>query len=191
MERTIMAAAPFLSTDEYLATPETTQPAEVIYGTLRVADAPGVRHQQALCAFLLALAPHVRERRLGHVLLSPLDVIVDWKRALILQPDLVFISHARWKIQKQKIVGAPDMVLEVLSPDPRIGDLHERVNWFVQYGVREVWLLHQLNERFEILEARDGRVVQRQIFDYFTPLRSKVLPELTHTVGGILEAADF
>ena len=181
-----MSPAPALTTDEYLRTPETLQPTEVIYGALRVADAPAVRHQQALCAFLLALAPHVRDRRLGHVLLSPLDVIFDWDRALILQPDLVFVSHERWQVRREKIVGAPDMVLEVLSPHPRIGQLQERIEWFAQYGVREIWLLHQLDERFEILRVEDGRVATRGSFDYATAIGSGVLPDFRMRVEDIL-----
>jgi len=186
-----MAPAPYLTTDEYLRTPETSLPTEVVYGVLRVADAPAVRHQQAVCAFLLALAPHVRERRLGHVLLSPLDVILDWERALTLQPDLVYVSHERWKIQKEKIVGAPDMVLEVLSPNPRVGDLNARLNWFAQYGVREIWLLHQISERFEILHASGGRIAARRVYDYLTPVRSTVFPDLSMSVADILNAGDF
>ena len=185
-----MTPAPFLTTDAHLATPETSRPVEVVYGALRVADAPTVRHKQAVCAFLLALSPHVRKRGLGHVLLSPLDVVFDWDRALILQPDLVFVTPDRWQIRKDKLVGAPDMVLEVLSPNPRIGDLHERLNWFAQYGVREIWLLHQLSDRFEILTVDTGRLASRRVFDYLTPLRSAVLPEFTATVGDILSAAD-
>jgi len=181
-----MAPAPLLTTEEYLRTPETVQPMELIYGALRVADAPTVRHQQALCAFLLALAPHVSERRLGQVLLSPLDVILDWDRGLILQPDLVFISHARWQVRRQRIVGAPDMVLEVLSPHPRIGRLEERIEWFAHYGVREIWLLHQLEERFDILGVQNGRVAGQKSFDYLTPITSEVLPEFTTTVEAIL-----
>ena len=181
-----MAPAPLLTTDEYLRTEETLQPAELIYGALRVADAPTVRHQQALCAFLLALAPHVRERRLGSVLLSPLDVILDWDRALILQPDLVFISHRRWQVRSDKVIGAPDMVLEVLSPHPRIGKLQERIAWFAEYGVREIWLLHQLSEQFEVLSVEDGRVAKPESFDYLTPIRSSVLPSFTMTVEDIL-----
>jgi Uma2 family endonuclease len=138
MGRHVVAPAPFLTTDDYLRTPETLQPTELICGALRVADAPAVRHQHAVGAFHLALAPHVGERRLGRVLLSPLDVILDWNRALILQPDLVFISPARWHVRRQKIVGAPDLVLEVLSPQPRIGQLQERIPWFTEYGVREI-----------------------------------------------------
>lgn len=181
-----MSTAPALTTEEYLRTPETLQPTEVIYGALRVADAPTVRHQQALCAFLLALAPHVRDRRLGQVLLSSLDVILDWNRALIVQPDLVFVSNARWQTRREKLVGGPDMVLEVLSPHPRIGKLQERIEWFAQYGVREIWLLHQLEERFEILRAEDRRVAKRESFDYATPIRSDVLPDFRMRVEDIL-----
>ena len=181
-----MAPAPLLTTDEYLRTPETLQPTEVIYGALRVADSPAPQHQQAVGAFYLALALHVRERRLGTVLLSPLDIIFDYDRALILQPDLVFISHARRTIVKHKVIGSPDMVLEVLSPHPRIGKLQERVDWFAQYGVREIWLLHQLNERFEILRVEGGRVAKRDSFDYLTRIRSDLLPDFTMTVGDIV-----
>lgn len=182
-----MAPAPLLTTDEYLRTPETLQPSELIYGALRVADAPTVRHQQAVCAFLLALAPHVRERRLGRVLLSPLDVILDWDKALILQPDLVFISHERWQVRRQKIVGASDLVLEMLSPHPRIGTLQERVDWFAEYGVREIWLLNQQTETVELLRTAHGRMATREVVDYFTPIRSDVLPDFSLTVHDILQ----
>jgi Uma2 family endonuclease len=83
-------------------------------------------------------------------------------------------------------MGAPDMVLEVLSPHPRIGKLQERIDWFAEYGVREIWLLHQMEERLEILAAHDGRVATRSAIDYLTPVRSSVLPEFTMTVEAIL-----
>ena len=181
-----MSPAPLLTTEEYLQTPETLQPTEVIYGALRVAESPTPRHQQAVGAFYFALRQHTRERRLGTVFVSPLDIIFDWKRALILQPDVVFISRARRNIVKERVVGAPDMVLEVLSPHPRIGQLQERIDWFAQYGVREIWLLHQLEELFEILRVKDGRVAERESFDYLTPLRSEVLPQFTPMLEQIL-----
>jgi Uma2 family endonuclease len=186
MENSVMAPAPLLTTDEYLRTPETLVPSELVYGALRVAESPSVRHQQAVGAFYLALVPHVRERRLGRVLLSPLDIIFDWDRGLILQPDLVFITHGRWRTREQRIVCAPDVVLEVLSPHPRIGSLEERVGWFAEYGVREIWLLHQTMERFEILTASDRRVVRRETFDHAQPIRSEVLPAFRMMVADIL-----
>ena len=181
-----MSPAPLLTTEEYLRTPETLRPTEVIYGALRVADSPAPRHQQAVGAFYLALAPHVRQRRSGIVLLSPLDIIFDYDKALILQPDLVFISNARRKIVKHKVIGAPDMVIEVLSPHPRIGQLQQRIDWFAHYGVREIWLLHQIDERLEILRVDSGHVVKRDSYDYLTSIHSDVIPDFTMMVGDIL-----
>jgi hypothetical protein len=55
---------------------------------------------------LLALHPFVEERALGEVWLSPLDVILDEARALVVQPDLFFISTARSKILRDRVRGA-------------------------------------------------------------------------------------
>jgi Uma2 family endonuclease len=180
-----MTPAPLLTTDDYLRTPETLRPTELIYGAVRVAESPTVRHQQAVGAFYVYLARHARERRLGDVLLSPLDVILDHARALVLQPDLMFVSHARARIVRERVMGAPDMVLEVLSPNPRIGQLQERIDWFAEYGVREIWLLHQIEERFEILSVEAGRVAARRQFDYLTPIESDVLTGFDFRVATI------
>jgi len=182
-----MAPAPMMTVDQYFRTPETVRPAELAYGELRVAEAPSVRHQQAVGAFHLALSRHVRSRRLGCVLLSPVDVVLDHERALVVQPDLLFVAQARDHILKQRVLGAPDLVLEVLSPNPRIGKLEERLNWFALYGVREIWLLHQVSERFEVVRVEQGHAIRSVPSDYDRPVCSLVLPEFTRTVNEILE----
>jgi Uma2 family endonuclease len=181
-----MAAAPALTTDEYLRTPETVRPQELIFGALRVSDAPTPRHQSALLAFALALAPHVRARGLGRVFLAPVDVILDDRRHLIVQPDLVFISGARLPRVTDRIRTAPDMTLEVLSPNPRIGDLNERLQWFAEYGVHECWLFHQLEARLEIVTFADRAIADRHSLDETAPISSRVLPEFNLSVDDIL-----
>jgi Uma2 family endonuclease len=162
MEARVMAPSSVLTVDDYFRTPETLRPAELVYGALRVAESPSVRHQQAVGAFYLALTQHLRARRLGHVLLSPMDVVLDYERALILQPDLLFVSQARAHILKERVLGAPDVVIDVLSPNPRIGALQERLDWFAEYGVREIWLLHQTSELFEIVQVEQGRPIRSE-----------------------------
>jgi Uma2 family endonuclease len=175
-----------MTTDEYLRTPETRRPQELIYGALRCADAPTPRHQSAVLAFGLALAPFVRTRGLGRVYISPIDVILDEKRHLVVQPDLLFISSARLGMVTDRIRGAPDMVLEVLSPHPRIGRLDERLEWFGHYGVKECWLLHQLEGRLEVLSFERGTQPRRRAFDALTPIQSAVLPGLNHSLASVL-----
>lgn len=175
-----------MTLQEYLQTPETVLPAELAYGVLRVAESPAPRHQAAVADFFRALDPHVRERHLGEVWLSPLDVILDAGQHLVVQPDLLFISNERSGILMDRIRGAPDMVLEILSPHPRIGRLEEHVGWFARYGVRECWLFHQLKRRLAILTFEDGRIASRTLYDARTPLRSGVLPGFDRPLDSFL-----
>lgn len=181
-----MAPAPApLTVDEYLRTPETLVPQELAFGVLKVADSPLPRHQQAVFALARALDAHVRDRDLGQVWIAPLDVILDDREALVVQPDLFFVSHARAAIVRDRVRGAPDLVVEVLSPRPRVGDLQERLGWFARYGVRECWV-YQLPERvLEILALNPMGVVATSRFEADDPIRSGVLPHLTRTVREI------
>ncbi len=96
-----------MTTAEYLRTPESVLPTELIYGVLRVAESPLPRHQAVVFDLGLALAEHVRERRLGEVWLAPFDVILDAGRSLIIQPDLFFVSNERGHIMNDRVRGAP------------------------------------------------------------------------------------
>jgi Uma2 family endonuclease len=175
-----------MTAEEYYRTPESVLPAELAYGVLRVADAPAPRHQSAVAALFRALDAHVRTRGLGQVWLSPLDVVLDERRALIVQPDLMFISNARSGIVSDRVRGAPDMVIEVLSPNPRIGSTEERVNWFAEYGVRECWLVHQDRRDVTVIAFDNARVRSRFVFAQQEPVRSTVLRDFDLTLEQVL-----
>jgi Uma2 family endonuclease len=170
-----------MTTAEYLQTPETVLPRELTYGVLHVAESPSTSHQRVVRDLLVALVPFVRERRLGEVLPAPMDVILDYDAALVVQPDLLFVASDRAHIVTDRVVGAPDLVVEVLSPHPRIGRLEERVGWFARYGVRECWLANLVNKQIVVL-ALDGRGVKtRALFERAQPIRSDVLPDFELT----------
>lgn len=182
-----MAPAPELMTvEEYFRTPETVTPMELVFGVLRVADAPTPRHQSAVLNLCLALDRHVRERALGKIWLSPLDVVLDERRALIVQPDLMFISNERDWIVQDRVRGAPDLVVEVLSPNPRIGRTDERIDWFAEFGVRECWLVHQDRRDVTVFDFAQGRVRSRAVFLRDAAIHSRVLPEFSATLDEVL-----
>ena len=159
-----------MNTQEYLTTPETVLPRELAYGVLRVADAPRAPHQRVVLELLLALAAFVRERHLGEVLPAPIDVILDFDGALVVQPDIVFVSSGRAQIVADQILGAPDLVVEVLSPHPRIGQLAERVGWFARYGVRECWLADLAARRIAVLGLGPEGVRERTRYEDRSPI---------------------
>jgi Uma2 family endonuclease len=167
-----------LTTAEYLQTAESLRVQELIFGSLRLEDSPPFRHQNLLLELAVLLRVFVGQHKLGIVCIAPQDVILDPARGLILQPDLMFISKGRQDIISDHIWGAPDLVVEVMSPHPRIGRLAERVRWFAQYGVKECWLIHQLTREIEVLRLQPGGNGEgRRIFRGIEAIESGVLPE--------------
>lgn len=168
---------------EYQQTPESVLPQELIYGVVRAADAPFVPHQRIVFQLARALDEHVGAAQAGEVFVAPLDVVLDRERALVVQPDIVFVARERAYTVQDRVYGAPDMVVEVLSPNPRIGQLDERLRWFASAGVREVWLYHQFAHVLQVLACRDGRVAATASFEGTAPVRSAVLPGFSRSVS--------
>ena len=185
--QTVAAAPRLMTVDDYFNTPETLKPTELAFGVLRAAESPSPRHQSAVGGFFLALDAHVRAHQLGRMWLSPLDVVLDEKKALVVQPDLMFISNEREWIVRDRVRGAPDLVVEVLSPHPRIGQTEERVGWFAEYGVRECWLMHQDRREVAVIGFADRRLGERRLFHARDPIASVVLPEFSHSLNDVLD----
>jgi Uma2 family endonuclease len=174
-----------MTTDEYLRTPETMLPQELVWGVVRDAAAPTPGHQWVVGKFYVALLDHVEQQSCGRVWLSPIDVVLDRDQHLVVQPDLIVVTAARVGIVTDRVWGPPDLVLEVLSPRPRIGTLNERIDWFAQYGVRECWLVQQDARAVEVLEFSSATVASRRLFLTQEEIRSTLLPTFSATPGAI------
>jgi Uma2 family endonuclease len=171
---------------EYLELEETTQPQELVWGYVRDAPSPEPRHQNAVLDFAIAWREHVQDHQLGVVIISAMDCVLDRDRALIVQPDLLFVSEPRLYIVTDRVWGAPDLVLEVLSPKPRIGTLTERLGWFAEYGVKECWLYHQFDRALEVIEFEAGKEVSRRRFEFHDRIVSKLWPLFDRSCAAIL-----
>lgn len=179
-----------LTIDEYLTrAPDAARPMELIYGILRIAESPSARHQTAVADLSRFLEAHARERSLGRVFAAPVDVVLDVERALVLQPDVVFISNARAAIlMKERVHGAPDLMIDVLSPEPRIGRTEERVQWCADSGVKECWFVHQDMRSLAIFRFAYRRIAARLVHGRQDPIASAVLPDLDACLDDILLA---
>jgi Uma2 family endonuclease len=183
----IMAAAPSLMTvDEYYLTPETVLPAELAFGVLHVADAPSPWHQSAVARLFRALDDHVRAEGTGEMWIAPLDVVLDASRALILQPDLLYISNDRSAIVQERIYGSPDLTIEVLSPSARVGRVDDHLGWLTQYGVRECWLIDLERKGVTVVTMDDRRMTRTRVV-WREPISSTVLPRFERSLQEILE----
>lgn len=158
---------------------------EIIEGDLQMTPAPNARHQ-AISTFLVATVwSFVRSARLGTVLAAPTDVVLAPEN--VVQPDILFVSMARKDIidPKAGINGAPDLVMEVLSPsDPRRDQVVKR-DLYERYGVQEYWIVDPEDQTVEVLTRSAAGLETWQRFSSGSELTSPLLPGLTIAVEEI------
>ena len=105
-----------------------------------MSPAPLLNHQEVLLTLGSAISNYVKKKKIGKVYISPVDVFFDDKNAY--QPDIVFVSTKKeFLLQPDGIYGAPDLVIEVLSPGTRQFDLKKKKNVYEKSGVQEYWVV--------------------------------------------------
>ena len=166
-----------VSTAEYLSGTETMRRRELVFGQIHEPASPRYGHQAVITRLTVLLDDAARDGQKGVVCVSPMDVVFDAARALVLQPDLMFISAARRAIIRDRICGAPDLVIEVLSQGSARRDRGQKLRLYQQYGVRECWLVSEKARQIQVI-AFDHTRAQRRIFQGSAPLRSSVLGPL-------------
>ena len=114
-----------------------------------------------------------------------MEVVLDRREGLVLQPDIIFIVDGRESIVSDRVWGPPDMVLEITSPLTHSGKLEERVSWFSLHGVREYWLVQPEQREVAILELAHGGVRRRVLFDEKTPITTALFPEFNTPLSAL------
>ncbi len=151
--------------------PETLLPIEIWDGTLVMAPIPFFLHQDIIARFFRVLDQWVRRRRLGIVILSPMDVV--FKEDLVLQPDVMFIAKDRTHIIQRHVMGAPDLAVEVVSGGRRKRDYKDKRERYEEHGVKEYWILDPEQKHIEVwaLEADFFVLQDRYTGRQFAPSR--------------------
>jgi Uma2 family endonuclease len=126
--------------DDIWDTPEDGNRYEVIDGELFVTPPPIVPHQRASGTLHGYIWPYVHQRGLGELFSAPVGVVLDDENGL--QPDLVYVSRERAGIIAERgIEGAPDLVVEVLSPSTRGRDRGIKMRRYAAAGVPHYWIV--------------------------------------------------
>jgi Uma2 family endonuclease len=149
---------PKLSFDEFRELPSDGKRYELVGGEVHVTPAPATRHQAIVQNLSGNLWPYVIINNLGELWTAPLDVRLSSETAL--QPDLVFISNARAGIiQENWIAGAPDLVVEVLSPSTATYDRATKLPIYAAAGVPEVWLIDSRAKTLDVLRLQTKKYI--------------------------------
>ena len=152
---------------------------ELIEGEVFVTPSPNTRHQRAVARLLRVLSDFVEEHDLGEIFIAPYDVVFG--RWTALEPDLLYIRKERSGIVTDaNVQGAPDLVVEVLSPGNRAHDLGRKRRVYEKARVPELWYLDPEERTAEILDlGRDGRYAVTATLSGNDAIVSTVLPGLS------------
>lgn len=126
--------------DDYYALPD-DQRVELIDGIFYDMSSPSTPHQFIVGSIYAQLLAY-RSAHKGKCLPmgSPVDVQLDCDNKTMVQPDVLIICD-RSKITKRGIFGAPDFIVEVLSPSTRRKDMTLKMTKYMNAGVREYWII--------------------------------------------------
>jgi len=157
--------APAISTkltyEDYLLLPDDGKRHEIINGEHYVNPAPNMKHQNTVMNLILSIAVFVRQKHLGRVYVAPGDVVLS--TVDILQPDLMFISNEREDlITRANVQGAPNLVVEVLSPSTRTVDATLKLQRYDRFGVDEYWLVDPDEQSVTIYRRRGERLEREE-----------------------------
>jgi Uma2 family endonuclease len=131
-------------------------PFQLINCDLVMSPSPLAIHQQILFALSeIIVLYNIQQGRRGQWMYSPLDVKFD--EGNILQPDILYITEERKaEIIKERIEGAPDLIIEILSPSNAYYDLRQKKDIYEKFGVKEYLIIDPVQENADLYVLKDG-----------------------------------
>lgn len=134
--------------------PEGTR-VQLIENEIIMSPAPNDNHQKLLLHIAAAMLQWVETHKLGEVRIAPYDVFLDAENAF--QPDIVFVSNENASLIKQDgLHGAPDLVIEILSPGTEGYDRKLKRDVYERSGVKEYWIIDPATKSAEGFSLTNG-----------------------------------
>jgi Uma2 family endonuclease len=128
---------------------------QLIEGNLIISSSHAFDHQQVLGRLLSRIGNYVEQHHLGELVLGPSDVFLD--EINVFQPDLYFVRNENRRIiVKEGVRGAPDLVVEVLSPSNFEQDRNEKQQVYARSGVEEMWIIDPEARQIELYPLAKG-----------------------------------
>ncbi|MBI5470729.1 MAG: Uma2 family endonuclease [Ignavibacteriae bacterium] len=162
---------------------------QLIDGELVMSPAPTSIHQLILAELVFHLTSFVKQNQRGTVLFSPIDVYFSDIEAY--QPDIVYVAKSRRQVITEKgIRGAPDLVMEILSPSTGYHDLIHKKGVYESYGVKEYWIVDPGERQIQVLENVNGKFEIVSENRKAGRVESKLLSGFSVSVEGVFTIED-
>lgn len=158
---------------------------EVIDGVLYMTPPPQILHQIVSLHLIQKLADFIEQHDLGQILFAPVGVHLP-NQPVPFQPDILFVRQDRLDIiGKEYIEGAPDLVIEILSPGNWLYDRREKKQVYQIGGVAEYWIVDPRTRTVEVYQLEKGTFLLIGQYGAGEVVRSPGLPDLELAVDEI------
>ena len=149
---------------------------ELIDGVIYYMSAPTIAHQN-IAGYVYAKLFHHITGKGGSCMpvISPVDVELDRDDKTRVQPDVLIVCD-RSKVINRCVYGAPDFVLEVLSPSTRKKDMIIKLNKYLNAGVREYWMIDPDKKKLFVYRLEDKDTFP-EIYGFDQKVSIRVLEE--------------
>lgn len=164
--------------EDWELTPDDGNRYEVIEGDMCMSSAPNIVHQRITTKTLFQFSLYLEQNPIGEIFPTP-GVIFDRYNAVI--PDLVYLSNENRDelIKEGKIHGAPDLLIEILSPG-KINTDRDRITkrkLYGKFGVKEYWILDPKTQSAEIYRLTDKGMKLTQTCKDNDEITTPLLPD--------------
>lgn len=159
---------------------------ELIWGKLtRLFPAPSMKHQKVSSAILRFIFAHF-EKQSCNVFHAPFDVrLFDKKKSerankdifTVVQPDICVIC-AEEKLDERGCLGAPDWIIEILSPGTAKRDLKTKLALYEENEVPEYWIIHPSDQYIQAYTLEDGKYGEMRLYSEEDKAELSLFPKL-------------
>jgi len=160
---------------DYWQLPETGPRYQLINGDLYMAPAPNRFHQDISRTIQFEILKYLERQPCGIIYDAPFDVVLT--DVNVFQPDLAFFSDERRKVLTDKgAEGAPDLVVEILSPNTARLDLDQKRIVYVRSGVSDLWIVDPDKLEIQVFDLHADPEAPAATLRQNDILRSRFLP---------------
>lgn len=168
---------PILTIEDLEALPDDGNRYELFEGELFVSRAPGISHQRVLGNIYAAIRAYLEQNPIGEIVITPGLIFNEFNSAI---PDAVFFSNNRREaiISGERLVAAPDLVIEIVSPGRENArrDREVKRQVYGKHGVKEYWVVDPLNKSLEIYRLKRHNLALAETLTDEDDVTSPVLP---------------
>ena len=172
-----------LTYEDYLKTPDDER-WELLSGELIMAPSPTRVHQQVALELASRLLNFVTERDLGQVFIAPFDVVLS--DTTVVQPDVLFVSTEQAHIiLSENVRGAPELVVEILSPSTASRDWRDKLDLYAEHGVNEYWIVDPDARRVWVMKLEVSGFEEAGTYGEDGTLTSHTLEDFTLNLADV------